>query len=192
MERRFPSNQSIAAVNAMEIRKQIAQFEPRPNEAFHSIWDRYNNLLDQCPRHGIEDHELMVRFYESLHTFHKCSVDDYTYGAIDCMCPSQLKTIYEKLANVSHERDARRRARIINKEKCTLELMDGNKELRRKQQSHLHEESLTIQRSASLRYKNDCPKEQVFESVSYIGVYEENPAKNFSIARRIQQPNQLI
>ena len=49
-----------------QIRKSILQFKQTTNEPFGKYFERFKNLLSQCPHHGIEKWWLCQALYDGL------------------------------------------------------------------------------------------------------------------------------
>ena len=48
------------------LRAHIASFTQLDGDFFYQAWDRFNNLLVECPQHGFTSYNLLNLFYEGL------------------------------------------------------------------------------------------------------------------------------
>jgi dsDNA-binding SOS-regulon protein len=58
----FPTHRTNA------LRRAIMNFAQKEEEAFFQCWERYNELLNACPRHGYERWRLISFFYDGLNS----------------------------------------------------------------------------------------------------------------------------
>ena len=72
----FPSHKTTKLTN------EINQFRQKLNEPFWTCFDRFKNLLSQCPHHGIEKWRLCKIVYESL--------DSSTTALLESMCQGKF------------------------------------------------------------------------------------------------------
>ena len=48
------------------LKRQISTFTQKDNETLYQVWERFKDLLNQCPHHGYESWRLVSYFYEGL------------------------------------------------------------------------------------------------------------------------------
>ena len=48
------------------LKRQISTFSQKDNETLYQVWERFKDLLNQCPHHGYESWRLVSYFYEGL------------------------------------------------------------------------------------------------------------------------------
>ena len=48
------------------LRAHIANFTQLDGEFYYQAWDRFNDLLVECPQHGFNLYDLLKLFYEGL------------------------------------------------------------------------------------------------------------------------------
>ena len=46
------------------VRRAIRKFSQGSGEVFYEAWERFRDLLRQCPHHGIPKHEIIEVFYD--------------------------------------------------------------------------------------------------------------------------------
>ncbi|GKA59388.1 reverse transcriptase domain-containing protein [Tanacetum coccineum] len=50
------------------LRNEITNFQQRFDESFYEAWDRFNDLLRACPRHGFSELHQLDTFYNALNS----------------------------------------------------------------------------------------------------------------------------
>ncbi|XP_060959305.1 uncharacterized protein LOC133030544 [Cannabis sativa] len=48
------------------LKRQISTFNQKDHETFHQVWERFKDLMGQCPHHGYESWRLVSYFYDGL------------------------------------------------------------------------------------------------------------------------------
>nr|GEX69390.1 hypothetical protein [Tanacetum cinerariifolium] len=48
------------------LRNEITNFLQKPNETFNEAWERFKDLLRQCPHHGFSELHQLDTFYDAL------------------------------------------------------------------------------------------------------------------------------
>nr|GFA41155.1 hypothetical protein [Tanacetum cinerariifolium] len=48
------------------LRNEITNFLQKPNETFNEVWERFKDLLQQCPHHGFSELHQLDTFYNAL------------------------------------------------------------------------------------------------------------------------------
>ncbi|KAK3204533.1 hypothetical protein Dsin_018579 [Dipteronia sinensis] len=95
-----------------EIRDKITNFFQGDQETFYEVWERYKILLFDCPQHGYHTHQLCQWFYDGLNDVSTVLVNNACGGSMTDKTPEDLQSIFEKLANNSHQKSSRRRKGI--------------------------------------------------------------------------------
>ncbi|CAN6679116.1 unnamed protein product [Malus baccata var. baccata] len=67
------------------------QFTQQADETFSEAWERFNNLLIQCPHHGLPTLVLMRIFYKGLTVSSKAAVNNYARGSIKNRMPAESR-----------------------------------------------------------------------------------------------------
>ncbi|XP_078434175.1 uncharacterized protein LOC144705374 isoform X2 [Wolffia australiana] len=117
--------------------REIQNFSPSDIESFCESWERFNDLIRQCPHHGMAKSKLAEIFYDSLSEAYKQRVDNaaggYFYKAYDDEVFDILEGIAEiDMQQISANRNGRstRRAGVLhigNKEGEPSNAMIGRK-----------------------------------------------------------------
>ena len=76
LKKYFPNHKTTKITN------EINQFHQKENESFWKYFDRFKNLLSQCPHHGIEKWRLCKIVYEAL--------DSQTTALLESMCQGKF------------------------------------------------------------------------------------------------------
>ncbi|XP_074342937.1 uncharacterized protein LOC141680673 [Apium graveolens] len=76
LKKYFPNHKTTRLTN------EINQFHQKENESFWKYFDRFKNLLSQCPHHGIEKWRLCKIVYEAL--------DSSTTALLESMCQGKF------------------------------------------------------------------------------------------------------
>nr|GEU49595.1 reverse transcriptase domain-containing protein [Tanacetum cinerariifolium] len=59
-------NQFFPPPKTTYLRNEIINFLQKPNETFNEAWERFKNLLRQCPHHGFSELDQLDTFYNAL------------------------------------------------------------------------------------------------------------------------------
>ncbi|CAN6579848.1 unnamed protein product [Malus baccata var. baccata] len=84
------------------------------DETFSEAWERFNNLLIQCPHHGLPTLVLMRIFYKGLTVSSKAAVNNYAGGSIKNKTSAECQALFDTLALETQHSEARgRRAGVF-------------------------------------------------------------------------------
>ena len=81
-----------------EIRAQIMKFTQAGDEPFHEAWERFRELLLQCPHHQVAPEMLCQFFYDGLLQNAQFMVDNTAGRNIAVKTADELQEIFETLA----------------------------------------------------------------------------------------------
>ena len=84
------------------IKRQISNFCQKDHETFHQVWERFKDLLNQCPHHGYESWRLISYFYEGLITRERQFVQMVCNGEFLQKDPDEAFDYLDDLAEKSH------------------------------------------------------------------------------------------
>ena len=79
----------------------IVSFQQQHDESFTEAWERFQNYIEDCPHHGIEEWLLMQTFYHGLISSTRESIDAAAGGAFLSLKLSDAKALVEKMASNS-------------------------------------------------------------------------------------------
>ncbi|KAM2145525.1 hypothetical protein ACFX1R_049065 [Malus domestica] len=85
------------------------QFTQQADETFSEAWEIFNNLLIQCPHHGLPTLVLMRIFYKGLTVSSKAAVNNYAGGSIKNKTPTKCQALFDTLALETQHSEARGR-----------------------------------------------------------------------------------
>jgi len=88
-----------AKKNAM--RGKISSFQQQHDESFTEAWERFQNYIEDCPHHGIEEWLLMQTLYHRLISSTREFIDAAAGGAFLSLKLLDAKAIVEKMASNS-------------------------------------------------------------------------------------------
>ncbi|KAL2905022.1 Proteasomal ATPase-associated factor 1 [Bienertia sinuspersici] len=78
-----------------ELRLKISMFQQEENESLFEAWERFKNLLNDCPHHGMEKWLLLHSFYTGLSGQNKMCLDAASGGLIMKKDPVEAIRIIE-------------------------------------------------------------------------------------------------
>ncbi|GJR37685.1 reverse transcriptase domain-containing protein [Tanacetum coccineum] len=73
-------NQFFPPSKTTYLRNKITTFYQEPNETFNEAWERFKELLRQCPHHGFSELHQLDTFYNSLNTNDQDALDSAAGG----------------------------------------------------------------------------------------------------------------
>nr|GFB94376.1 hypothetical protein [Tanacetum cinerariifolium] len=76
----------------------------KPNETFNEAWERYKNLLRQCPHHGFSELHQLDTFYNALNLNDQYALDSATGGNFLDKIPRECLSIIESKSKVRYSR----------------------------------------------------------------------------------------
>nr|GEX61076.1 retrovirus-related Pol polyprotein from transposon TNT 1-94 [Tanacetum cinerariifolium] len=76
----------------------------KPNETFNEAWERFKDLLRQCPRHGFSELHQLDTFYNALNTNDQDALDSVAGGNFLDKIPRECLLIIESKSKVRYSR----------------------------------------------------------------------------------------
>nr|GEY87863.1 reverse transcriptase domain-containing protein [Tanacetum cinerariifolium] len=73
-------NQFFPPSKTTYLRNKIINFLQKPNETFNEAWERFKNLLRQCPHHGLSELHQLDTFYNALNPNDQDALDSAAGG----------------------------------------------------------------------------------------------------------------
>jgi len=95
-EKFFP----IAKTNAL--RGKILGFQQQHDESFTKAWERFQNYIEDCPHHGIEEWLLIQTFYHGLISSTRESFDAAAGGAFRSLKISDAKALLRRRLQIQY------------------------------------------------------------------------------------------
>nr|GFC43965.1 reverse transcriptase domain-containing protein [Tanacetum cinerariifolium] len=97
-------NQFIPPSKTTYLRNEIINFLQKPNETFNKAWERFKNLLRQCPHHGFSELHQLDTFYNALNPNDQDALDSATRGNFLDKIPRHGLSIIESKSKVQYSR----------------------------------------------------------------------------------------
>jgi hypothetical protein len=82
-----------------ELRKRITSYHQLPNESFVETWERFKELLRQCPTHGQPPYVLQEIFFQGINAATKDRINLHTDCGFIEMDPDEAWALLDKLTN---------------------------------------------------------------------------------------------
>nr|GEZ19066.1 reverse transcriptase domain-containing protein [Tanacetum cinerariifolium] len=90
-------NQFFPPSKTTYLRNEITNFLQKPNETFNEAWERFKNLLRQCPHHGFSELHQLDTFYNALNPNDQDALDSAAEGNFLDKIPRECLSIIENL-----------------------------------------------------------------------------------------------
>ncbi|GJS35968.1 reverse transcriptase domain-containing protein [Tanacetum coccineum] len=87
------------------LRNEITRFQQRFDETFYEAWDRFNDLLRACPRHGFSELHQLNTFYNALNSNDQDSLNSAAGGNFLDKMPRDCLRIIESKSKVRNSRN---------------------------------------------------------------------------------------
>nr|GFB67933.1 hypothetical protein [Tanacetum cinerariifolium] len=86
------------------LRNEITNFLQKPNETFNEAWERFKDLLRQCPHHGFSELHQLDTFYNPLNPNDQDALDSAAGGNFFDKIPHECLSIIESKSKVRYSR----------------------------------------------------------------------------------------
>nr|GEV47585.1 hypothetical protein [Tanacetum cinerariifolium] len=97
-------NQFFPPSKTTYLRNEIINFLQKPNETFNEAWERFKNLLRQCPHHGFSELHQLDTFYNALNPNDQDALDSAAGGNFLDKIPRNGLAIIESKSKVRYSR----------------------------------------------------------------------------------------
>nr|GFB02969.1 reverse transcriptase domain-containing protein [Tanacetum cinerariifolium] len=97
-------NQFFPPSKTTYLRNEITNFLQKPNETFNEAWERFKDLLRQCPHHGFSELHQLDTFYNALNPNGQDALDSATGGNFLDKIPRECLSIIESKSKVRYSR----------------------------------------------------------------------------------------
>nr|GEX82947.1 reverse transcriptase domain-containing protein [Tanacetum cinerariifolium] len=88
-------NQFFPPSKTTYLRNEITNFLQKPNEMFNEAWERFKDLLRQCPHHGFSELHQLDTFYNALNPNDQDALDSAAGGNFLDKIPRKCLSIIE-------------------------------------------------------------------------------------------------
>nr|GEZ15800.1 reverse transcriptase domain-containing protein [Tanacetum cinerariifolium] len=95
-------NQFFPPSNTTYLRNEITNFLQKPNETFNEAWERFKDLLRQCPHHGFSELHQLDTFYNALNPNDQDALDSAAGGNFLDKIPRECLSIIESKSKVRY------------------------------------------------------------------------------------------
>nr|GEV18725.1 retrotransposon protein, putative, Ty1-copia subclass [Tanacetum cinerariifolium] len=128
-------NQFFTPSKTTYLRNENTNFLQKSNETFNEAWERFKDLLRQCPHHGFSELHQLDTFYNALNPNDQDALDSAAGGNFLSMTPElhrqfenyspyeklqELKSMFEKQAEVESNKRAKHNLYSIYLWPCRL------------------------------------------------------------------------
>nr|GEX10895.1 reverse transcriptase domain-containing protein [Tanacetum cinerariifolium] len=86
------------------LRNEIINFLQKSNETFNEAWERFKDLLRQCPHHEFSELHQLDTFYNALNPNDQDALDSATGGNFLDKIPRECLSIIESKSKVRYSR----------------------------------------------------------------------------------------
>nr|GEV34739.1 reverse transcriptase domain-containing protein [Tanacetum cinerariifolium] len=93
-------NQFFPPSKTTYLRNKITNFLQKPNETFNEAWERFKDLLRQCPRHGFSELHQLDTFYNALNPNDQDAFDSAAGGNFLDKIPRECLSIIESKSKI--------------------------------------------------------------------------------------------
>nr|GEZ79116.1 hypothetical protein [Tanacetum cinerariifolium] len=97
-------NQFFPPSKTTYLRNEIINFLQKPNETFNEAWERFKDLLRQCPHHGFSELHQLDTFYNALNPNAQDALDFAAGGNFLDKIPRECLSIIESKSKVRYSR----------------------------------------------------------------------------------------
>nr|GFB90899.1 reverse transcriptase domain-containing protein [Tanacetum cinerariifolium] len=87
------------------LRNKITNFLQKPNETFNEAWERFKDLLRQCPHHDFSELHQLDTFYNALNPNDQDALDSAAGGNFLDKIPRECLSIIESKSKVRYSRN---------------------------------------------------------------------------------------
>nr|GEX90457.1 reverse transcriptase domain-containing protein [Tanacetum cinerariifolium] len=96
--------QFITPSKTTYLRNEFINFLQKPNETFNEAWERFKDLLRQCPHHGFSELHQLDMFYNALNPNNQDTLDSAAGGNFLDKIPRECLSIIESKSKVRYSR----------------------------------------------------------------------------------------
>nr|GFB86485.1 reverse transcriptase domain-containing protein [Tanacetum cinerariifolium] len=97
-------NQFFPPSKTTYLRNEITDFLQKSNETFNEAWERFKDLLRQCPHHGFSELHQLDTFYNALNPNDQDALDSAAGGNFLDKIPRECLSIIERKSKVRYPR----------------------------------------------------------------------------------------
>nr|GEZ32712.1 reverse transcriptase domain-containing protein [Tanacetum cinerariifolium] len=95
---------NLDIIQTTYLRNEITNFLQKSNETFNEAWERFKDLLRQCPHHGFSELHQLDTFYNALNTNDQDALNSAAGGNFLDKIPRECLSIIESKSKVRYSR----------------------------------------------------------------------------------------
>nr|GEV37365.1 reverse transcriptase domain-containing protein [Tanacetum cinerariifolium] len=97
-------NQFFPPSKTTYLRNEISNFLQKPNETFNEAWERFKDLLRQCPHYGFSELHQLDTFYNALNSNDQDTLDSAAGGNFLDNIPRECLSIIKSKSKIRYSR----------------------------------------------------------------------------------------
>nr|GEW74765.1 reverse transcriptase domain-containing protein [Tanacetum cinerariifolium] len=160
-------NQFFPPSKTTYLRNKIINFLQKPNETFNEAWERFKNLLRQCPHHGFFEFHQLDMFYNALNLNDQDALDLAAGGNFLDKIPQDGLSIIKRKSKVRYSRSRVTNLRVSTNAPLLYSSTSNSFEIQ--QNAASLEDKLDIRMSNFEKSLNDI----VIKDDGWFGVHED-------------------
>nr|GEX27934.1 retrovirus-related Pol polyprotein from transposon TNT 1-94 [Tanacetum cinerariifolium] len=137
-------NQFLPPSRTTYLRNEITNFLQKSNETFNEAWERFKDLLRQCPHHGLSKLHQLDTFYNALNPNDQDALDSAAGGNFLDKIPRECLSIIESKSKVRYSRSRVTDVRANANAPLTLSSSSHSNSFDLQQIAAAHEDKLDI------------------------------------------------
>nr|GEU70553.1 reverse transcriptase domain-containing protein [Tanacetum cinerariifolium] len=149
-------NQFYPPSKTTYLRNEIINFLQKPNETFNEAWERFKDLLRQCPHHGFSELHQLDTFYNALNPNDQDALDSAAGG-------NSLDKIPRGCLSIIEMREKEPGATKDTKLPSTKNIHPPSVQVPEKVQKPIDEPFVVLKTKANLSYPSRLAKEKLRE-----------------------------
>nr|GEU31233.1 reverse transcriptase domain-containing protein [Tanacetum cinerariifolium] len=152
------------------------KFLQKPNETFNEAWERFKDLLRQCPHHGFSELHQLDTFYNALNSNDQEALDSAAGGNFLDKIPRECLSIIESKSKVRYSRS--RVTDVRENTNAPLSSSSPSNSFDLQQSAASLEDKLDIHMNCFKKSLNDM-KNSFVTPTAPLKAFEENQMMNF-------------
>nr|GEW19347.1 hypothetical protein [Tanacetum cinerariifolium] len=181
-------NQFFPPSKTTYLRNEIINFLQKPNETFNEAWERFKDLLRQCPHHGFSELHKLDTFYNTLNPNDHYALDSAAGGNFLDKIPRECLSIIESKSKVRYSR-----SRVTDSRMSTNALLSSSSPSHSfdlQQIAASLKDKLDIRMNRFEKSLNDTKASFVTPTTPIKAVEESNPTTRIQSTKSAKPPKQ--
>nr|GFB19752.1 reverse transcriptase domain-containing protein [Tanacetum cinerariifolium] len=118
-------NQFFPPSKTTYLRNEITNFLQKSNETFNEAWERFKDLLRQCPHHGFSELHQLDTFYNALNPNDQDALDSAAGGNFLDKIPRECLSIIESKLKIAAALEDKLDIRMNRFEKSLIDMKNS-------------------------------------------------------------------